>query len=157
MFLERLLFLYKIWEQVWILHYHVWYVGVMILHYHVWYVGVMILHYHVWYVGVMILHYHVWYVGVMILHYHVWYVGVMILHYHAWYVGVMILHYHVWYVGVNYSIKETYICLLCIFNIGNHTHDYVGSDFWMFYDHLSAHSLLAKLGRWGWESEDTSI
>ena len=21
---------------------------------------------------------------------------------------------------------------------------------WMFYDHLSAHSLLAKLGRWGW-------
>ena len=22
--------------------------------------------------------------------------------------------------------------------------------YWMFYDHFSAHSLLAKLGRWGW-------
>ena len=22
--------------------------------------------------------------------------------------------------------------------------------YWIFYDHLSAHSLLAKLGRWGW-------
>ena len=26
----------------------------------------------------------------------------------------------------------------------------VGLIDWMFYDHLSAHSLLAKLGRWGW-------
>ena len=24
--------------------------------------------------------------------------------------------------------------------------------YWMFYDHFSAHSLLAKLGRWGWWS-----
>ena len=26
----------------------------------------------------------------------------------------------------------------------------LGLIFWMFYDHLSAHSLLATLGRWGW-------